>query len=166
MPNPFLSIQLSETYLKQNDNNMKNLKNNPNTTVPDDENIVFHQFIGRLINGIMPLAISRKNSIINEVSQESFIKTDCDKLAFVISNLLNDAVGSTTNSIIHISALSGERIGLVQIKTSETDLHHSFSTVIGKIQATAKKMGGNINIEAIQSEGTLITFTFCNIAAA
>jgi hypothetical protein len=145
---------------------MKNLEKNPNAQIRGDEDIVFHQFISRLINGIMPLAISRKNSIINEVSRESLVKTDCDKLAFIISNLLNDAVGSTTNSIINITALSGERIGLVQIKTSETDLHHSFSAVIGKIQGTAKKMGGSISIEAIRSEGTLITFTFCNIAAA
>ena len=145
---------------------MKNLENNPNASALHDENIVFHQFIGRLINGIMPLAISRKNSIINDVSKESFIKADCDKLAFIISNLLNDAVTSTTNSIIHVSALSGERIGLVQIKTGDTNIHHSFSNIIGKIQQTAKKMGGNINIESIQSEGTLITFTFCNMAAA
>jgi signal transduction histidine kinase len=145
---------------------MKNLEKNSDAPIPDDEKIVFHQFIGRLINGIMPLAISRKNSIINEVSRESFVKTDCDKLAFVISNLLYDAVGSTTNSIIHISALSGERIGLVQIKTSETDLHHSFSAVISKIQASAKKMGGSISVEPLKSEGTMITFTFCIIAAA
>jgi hypothetical protein len=145
---------------------MKNLENNQNIEVPNEEDIVFHQFIGQLINGIMPLAISRKNSIINDVSKESFIKADCHKLAFIISNLLNDAVTSTTNSIIHISALSGARIGLVQIKTDDTTIHHSFSAMIGKIQETAKKMGGNINIESIQSEGTLITFTFCNMAAA
>jgi hypothetical protein len=160
MLSPFLSIQLSKPY------NMKNLDKNPDATIPDNEDIVFHQFISRLINGIMPLAISRKNSIINEVSRESFIKADHNKLAFIISNLLNDAVQSTTNSIIHISALSGERIGLVQIKTSDTNLHHSFSTIIGNIYETAKKMGGSISIEDIRSEGTLITFTFCNIAAA
>jgi signal transduction histidine kinase len=142
---------------------MKNTEN-ISDALPDD-NVVFYQFIDRLVNGIMPLAISRKNSIVNEVSRESFIKADRDKLAFIISNLLNDAVHSTTNSIIHISALSGERIGIVQIKTSDTDLHHSFSTVIGKIQETAKKMGGGISIESVRSEGTLITFTFCNIAA-
>lgn len=144
---------------------MKNLDKNNDFPVPDDD-VVFHQFIGSLINGIMPLAVSRKNSIINEVSQESFIKADRDKLAFIISNLLDDAVRSTTNSIIHISALSGERIGLVQIQTSETDVRNTFSPTIGKIRETAKRMGGSINIECSKSEGTLITFTFCNIAAA
>jgi len=131
-----------------------------------EEQIIFQRFIDHLINGIMPLAFTRKNSIINEVEPESFIKADQDKLAFIISNLLNEAVSSTSNSFIHISAFTGERIALLQIKTDHTDIEHSFSQLIGKIQNSAKKMGGNISIESTISEGTLITFTFHNMKTA
>ena len=144
---------------------MKDPEINPYNNRPGDV-VVFQQFIDHLVNGIMPLAYSRKNSIVNEVQPESFIKADQDKLAFIVSNLLTDAVNSTTNSMIHISAFTGERIVLLQIKLKSNDYRHSYSSMLSKIQEPAKKMGGNISIETSELEGTLITFTFCNMKIA
>lgn len=64
--------------------------------------ISVHQLINRLMKELQPLAIKRRNVILNGIPGELTVATDENRLALVLWNLIRSAVNSTKNECIHI----------------------------------------------------------------
>jgi len=126
-----------------------------NTTAP----VSIHQLINQLMNSFIPLAVAKKSFIINDVDESFEMNTDQQILAFVIGNLLNNAVTSSQSVCIRIEAV--KKPGGVHIRVRNngscfySTVAHGFSDVV----AAARSIGGNINIYNQRNEGTVITFS-------
>ena len=143
---------------------MKSLPFTHNATLATTQTITsttisLHQLVDQLMNSFIPLAVHKKSFIINDVDDSFQLQANEEILAYIVGNLLNNAISSSQSVCIRIEAVK-EPTG-IQIRVRNNAAHfystvsHGFSDVV----AAARSMGGNINIYNQRHEGTVITLS-------
>jgi len=121
--------------------------------------VSLHQLVDQLMNSFIPLAVTQHSFIINDVDEAFQLQANEQVLAYVVGNLLNNAIHSSQSVCIRIEAVK-EPAG-IQIRVRNNGAHfystvaHGFSQVV----EAARSMGGNINIYNQRHEGTVITLS-------
>ncbi|HEX6427866.1 MAG TPA: sensor histidine kinase [Niastella sp.] len=121
--------------------------------------VSLHQLVDQLMNSFVPLAVTQHSFIINDVDEAFQLQANEQVLAYVVGNLLNNAIFSSQSVCIRIEAVK-EPAG-IQIRVRNNGAHfystvaHGFSQVV----EAARSMGGNINIYNQRHEGTVITLS-------
>ena len=143
---------------------MKSLSFTPNASPALNQTststaVSLHQLVDQLMNSFIPLAVHQKSFIINDVDDSFQLQANEQVLAYIVGNLLNNAISSSESICIRIEAVK-EPAG-IQIRVRNNGAHfystvaHGFSQVV----AAARSMGGNINIYNQRHEGTVVTLS-------
>jgi C4-dicarboxylate-specific signal transduction histidine kinase len=138
---------------------LTNTTPNPQTTPAASVNTVsLQQLVSRLLDSFIPVAVANNSFIINDVDTNLQLKADEQVLAFVVGNLLTNAINSSKSVCIRVEAVKTETGVQIRVRHNGASYHstvaHSFSQVI----AAARSLGGNINIYNQAHEGTIISF--------
>lgn len=132
---------------------------NPQANYAASANTVsLQQLVSRLLDSFIPVAVAQNSFIINDVDTSVQLKADEQVLAFVVGNLLTNAINSSKSVCIRVEAVKTETGVQIRVRHNGASYHsivaHSFSQVI----EAARRLGGNINIYNQRHEGTIITF--------
>ena len=109
--------------------------------------ISLHHFVDELTLGLLPLAVSRKIIILNQIDRNLQVGSDENMLAYVLWNLLDRVVSSTQNECIHIeSAAEGDKT-LIRVRNAGVYFYRTISHGFRQVQYAAEKLGGTISID-------------------
>jgi phosphoglycerate-specific signal transduction histidine kinase len=107
------------------------------------------KLVSRVQASLLPLAAARGSFIINGIEEELSVSADEDILAFVIGNLICNAVNSSTSLCIRVETIcQGNHIQVI-VKSSGKANHATGMQSLLSMSGAAARFGG---IVAIQSE--------------
>jgi C4-dicarboxylate-specific signal transduction histidine kinase len=126
--------------------------------------ISLHHFVDELTLGLLPLAVSRKSIIINQIDRNLQVGSDENMLAYVLWNLLDRAVNSTQNECIHIESVTEGDTTLIRVRNAGAYFYRTVCHGFRQVQHAAEKLGGTISIDYTGTNSTTIDFTIKNAA--
>lgn len=121
--------------------------------------VPLHQLVDQLMNSFVPLAVNQHSFIINDVDESFQLNTDEQVLAFIVGNLLNNAIASSHGACIRVEAVKKLEGIQIRVKNNGANFHSTVAHGFSQVVAAARKMGGNINIYNQRHEGTVITLS-------
>lgn len=124
--------------------------------------ISLHRFIDDLTEGLVPLAVSRRSIIINQIDRDIEVGADENMLAYVLWNLLNRVVSSTQNECIHIESVCGGDCTTIRVRNAGVYFYRTVSNGFRQVQYAAEKLGGSISIDYSNHTNPTIELTLSN----
>ena len=124
--------------------------------------VSLHCLVDELMTDLLPMAISHRSFILNDISQELMISTDENMLAYVLWNLLKSAISSTPHKCIRVEAILTGGCTLIYVKDAGAYFYRTISHGYRQVQFVAEKLGGSISIATNKNNGTTIAFTIYN----
>jgi hypothetical protein len=121
--------------------------------------ISLHHFVDELTLGLLPLAVSRKTIIINQIDRDLRVGSDENMLAYVLWNLLDRAVSSTQNECIHVESLVEGDSTLIRVRNAGIYFYRTISNEFRQVQYAAEKLGATISIDYNTNTTTTIALT-------
>ncbi len=121
-----------------------------------------HDLVDKVMTSLLPLATNRNNSFINEITSELEVHADRDQVAMVFGNLLQRAVGLTTNGCIRVSAKSYFDKILLDVKETSNLPFTEVADSMEPIQLLAQQLGGCISVINNPMSGTSVALSFHN----
>jgi len=109
--------------------------------------IALKEFVARLILEMMPIAISRRIVIINNISIDIVIETDEEKFLQVLEKLMMGTIRSSQNSCIRISAEVDDDRTFITIKDNNSNYSGYISGKMNKVESIVNAIGGKIYFE-------------------
>jgi signal transduction histidine kinase len=106
-----------------------------------------------------PLAVAKKSFIINDIDHAFELHADEQVLAFIVGNLLNNAISSSNAVCIRIEAVKQANGVQIRVKNNGANFYSTVAHGFSEVLAAARKMGGTINIYNQKHEGTVITLS-------
>jgi C4-dicarboxylate-specific signal transduction histidine kinase len=138
---------------------MKSLSTEINaTTTAPVTTISLRELVSRLMDGFIPLAVSKNSFIINDVHASLLMHADEQALAFVVGNLLTNAIDSSMNVCIRVESIQTDTGVQIRVRHNGASFHSTVANSFVPVMEAARSMGGNINIYNQRNEGTVITF--------
>lgn len=125
----------------------------------NNTNISLHRFVNELTIGLLPLAVSRRNIIINQIDRELELGSDENMLAYVLWNLLDRAVCSTQNECIHVESVMKGDCTLIRVRNAGAYFYRTITQNFRQVQHAAEKLGGSISIDYTGDTNTTIALT-------
>ncbi|OQP59473.1 hypothetical protein A3860_37635 [Niastella vici] len=122
-------------------------------------NVSLYQLVDQLMNSFIPLAVNQHSFIINDVKETFQLHADEQVLAFVIGNLLNNAINCSHNACIRIEAESKPEGVQIRVRNNASNYYSTIAHGFSEVVAAARSLGGHINIYNQRHEGTVITFS-------
>jgi|SRR5688572_25386548 C4-dicarboxylate-specific signal transduction histidine kinase len=144
---------------------MKSLSSilNPTPVITDTSSSVptvsLHKLVNRLMQSFCPLAVAKKSFIINDIDQAFELHADEQVLAFIVGNLLNNAISSSNGVCIRIEAVKCATGAEIRVKNNGANFYSTVAHGFSEVLAAARSMGGSINIYNQKHEGTVITLS-------
>jgi signal transduction histidine kinase len=139
---------------------MKNLTISENTaSLQNTTTISLNRLVNQLMTGLIPLAVNKKSFIINDVDQSMELEADIDVLAYVVGNLITNAVNSTQNSCIRVEAIVEGASVQIRVRNNSTHFYSSTSGGFTHLVSAARQIGGDISIHNWKNEGTTLVFS-------
>lgn len=132
-----------------------------------NNSISLHKLVNKLQASLLSKATARKSFIINDVDKSVSFSGKEDMLAYVIGSLLIHAVYSSKESCIRIETASVENQLQIRIRDNSKSafVYSSYQHMLGTFMNDAKKLGGNIGLEAKEKSGITVVFSFAKNAA-
>lgn len=121
--------------------------------------VSLHKLIDQLMNSFIPLAVTQKSFIINDVDEAFQLHADEQVLTFIVGNLLNNAIISSQSVCIRIEALKQPAGILIRVRNNGSHFYSTVAHGFSQVVAAARSMGGDINIYNQRHEGTVITLS-------
>lgn len=109
--------------------------------------IALKQIIGKVIKETVPLATIRRSTVINDISPDTFVETDEEKLLEVLIKLLSNTIKSSHSSSIHISAEREEEKTFITVRDNNSDYSGYISGKMAKVESLVQNIGGNVYFE-------------------
>ena len=146
---------------------MKSLSIHPTTpstpfSTATSETISLRQLVSRLLNSFIPMAVTNNSLIVNDVQENVLVKADEQTLAFVVGNLLTNAINSSKSVCIRVEAVKHSNGTEIRVRHNGASFHSTVAHSFLQAMEAARSLGGNINIHNQRYEGTTITFYMRN----
>jgi glucose-6-phosphate-specific signal transduction histidine kinase len=149
---------------------LNNLSENPfrETQPPVTEtssnpiNVSLCRLIDKVTDSLAPAACKNKSHIINNVSEEIYLEICEDKVALILSRLLNIVILHSENSCVRISSKTFNNIVLLHLKDDGCVNYDSISYSLTDMQKQAEKIGGFVGFTSYRNKLTTIAFSFTN----
>lgn len=126
--------------------------------------ISLHHFVDELTLGLLPMAVSRKSIIINQIDRNLQVGSDENMLAYVLWNLLDRAVSSTQNECIHIDSITEGDTTHIRVRNAGPYFYRTVCHGFRQVQHAAERLGGTISIDYTGNTSTTIALTLKNAA--
>lgn len=130
-----------------------------NTTTPSVSPVPLHKLVDQLMHSFIPLAVTQHSFIINSVDESFQLQADEQVLAFIVGNLLNNAIVSSHNACVRIEAVKKPQGVQIIVRNNGANFYSTVANGFSQVVAAARSMGGNINIYNQKHEGTVITLS-------
>jgi len=121
--------------------------------------VSLHTLVNQLMNSFIPVAVAQKSFIINDVDKTFDLKADEQVLAFVVGNLLHNAITSSQNVCIRVEAVKTGKGLEIRVRNNGSYFYSTVSHGFSHILNAARSLGGSINIYNQRNEGTVITLS-------
>ncbi len=121
--------------------------------------IALKQVVDRVIKEMAPLSMSRRCTISNDISFETLIETDEEKIYEVLVKLLSGTIKSSHSSCIHISAEIEDGKTFITVKDNNSDYSGYISGKITKVEPLIQNIGGKVYFEF--NKRNSITIVLC-----
>jgi len=121
--------------------------------------VSLYKLVDQLMHSFIPLAVNKKSFIVNDVNKAFELDADEQVLAFIVGNLLNNAISSSNGVCIRIEAIKQPKGIEIRVKNNGANFYSTVAHGFSEVLAAARKMGGSINIYNQKHEGTVITLS-------
>lgn len=121
--------------------------------------VSLHKLVDQLMLSFIPLAVNKKSFIVNDVNEAFQLNADEQVLAFIIGNLLNNAISSSDHVCIRIEAVKQPTGVQIRVKNNGANFYSTVAHGFSQVLAAARSVGGSINIYNQKHEGTVITLS-------
>lgn len=121
--------------------------------------VSLHTLVDQLMLSFIPLAVSKNSFIVNDVNEAFELQADKEVLAFVIGNLLNNAITSSDHVCIRLEAVKQPKGIQIRVKNNGANFYSTVAHSFSEVCAAARSIGGSINIYNQKHEGLVITFS-------
>lgn len=95
------------------------------TALTPEPSVSLYQLVSRLITSLQPLAVKRNNILLNDIPRELSLDVDQDMVAYVLSQLVNNAVSNAEDQCIHIEAVINNDHQMLRVKDIHTHIYHT-----------------------------------------
>jgi len=137
---------------------LSNTTPNPQAPTTASNMVSLHQLVSRLLDSFIPVAVDNNSFIINDVQPDLQLRADEQVLAFVVGNLLTNAINSSKSVCIRVEASKTEAGVQIRVRHNGASYYSTVANSFSQVIAAARSLGGNINIHNQRHEGTTITF--------
>src|SRR6188474_3474638 len=100
-----------------------------------------HQLVNKVMVGLLPLAVSHKSFVINDVNPDVSVLADENMLAFVLGAMLNQTISATENECIRVEATSERCAIYISVKTISQFLYSDNGSGLKEMELAAAKIG-------------------------
>lgn len=121
--------------------------------------VSLYKLVDQLMNSFIPLAVNQHSFIINDVAKTFEVDADEQVLAFVVGNLLNNAISCSHAVCIRIEAEKRSDGIHIRVKNNGSTYYSTIAHGFSQVVAAARSLGGHINIYNQRHEGTVITLS-------
>ncbi|WP_205513400.1 sensor histidine kinase [Longitalea arenae] len=121
--------------------------------------VPLHKLVDQLMNSFVPLAVNQNSFIINDIDESFQLHADEQVLAFIVGNLINNAIAGSHGVCIRVEAVKKPEGVQIRVKNNGANYYSTVAHSFSQIVAAARSMGGNINIYNQRHEGTVITLS-------
>lgn len=121
--------------------------------------VSLHKLIDQLMYSFIPLAAQQHSFIINTVDEDFQLHADEQVLAFIVGNLINNAIVCSQGACIRIEAVKKAEGVQIIVRNNSANFYSTISHGFSQVVAAARSVGGNINIYNQRHEGTVITLS-------
>ena len=105
-----------------------------------------HQLVNKVMIGLLPLAVSHKSFVINDVNPDVNLVVDENMLALIVGSMLNQTLSATENECIRVEASCGQDATSISIKTISQFLYGNSDSGLKEMELAAEKIGARISI--------------------
>ena len=124
-----------------------------------------HQLVNKVMIGLLPLALSHKSFVINDVNPDVNVCADENMLALVLGAMLNQTLSATENECIRVEASTGNDATSIFVKTISQFLYGNRGSGLREMELAAEKIGASISISHSRCN-MMITCSFRNALKA
>ena len=121
--------------------------------------VPLHKLVDQLMQSFIPLAVNQHSFIINSVDENFQLNADEQVLAFIVGNLLNNAIVSSHDACVRVEAVKKPQGVQIIVRNNGANFYSTVAHGFSQVVAAARSMGGNINIYNQKHEGTVITLS-------
>ena len=116
--------------------------------------------ITRIINGIIPVRVTKHTLLINDVPQHLMVAENKNSIATVLSNLLTAVTAHASGTCIHVTAKAFGNVIWMQLKDQKLINTRFMTQCIQDIQPVAESIGGYVGITRHRDAEATIVFSF------
>ena len=142
---------------------MKSLSFQLNTATaiarPSTTSVSLHKLVDKLMNSFIPLAVANKSFIVNDIEADFELEANEQILAYVVGNLLNNAITCSKSVCIRIEAVKDPKGLQIRVRNNGTFYYSTVAHGFSEVVEAARSIGGNINIYNQRHEGTVVTLS-------
>ena len=125
-----------------------------------------HRLVNDVLNSFLPLAVSRKSFIVNDVTHNMKVYADKDILALVFGDLIKTTLTYAENDCIRVSANYFSDTVFLNVKETSQRTSAAMAESVEWIQHLAEKLGGCITVNSNGGEGASVSLSFYNASKA
>ncbi len=124
-----------------------------------------YQLVNKLQHSLLSQAASKKSFIINNIDKSVAVFAEENTLAYVIGNLLSNAVYSTSDCCIRVETVFKADQLQIRIRNNSAFVYSSYIHIAGNFVAAAKQIGGDIGLETEGNNAITLVFSLAKQAA-
>ena len=124
-----------------------------------------YELVKKLQLSLLPQATSKRSFIVNDVAKSVMLPAEENTLAYIIGNLLSNAIYRTSDCCIRVETefIAGQH--LVRIRNNGAFAYSSYMHSLVHFVDVARKSGGNIGLETEENCGITVVFSLAKLAA-
>jgi len=124
-----------------------------------------HELVKKLQISLLPQATSKKSFIVNDVAESVALPAEENTLAYIIGNLLSNAIYRTSDCCIRVETdcIGGQH--RIRIRNSGAFTYSSYIHSLVHFVDVARKSGGDIGLETEENSGVTVVFSLAKNAA-
>lgn len=142
---------------------MKNLsfpsKNPVAPVFASAESMLLCPLVKDLMKGFIPLAVEKSSFIVNDVDPAFQLCADQQILAFVLGNLLDNSISTTSSVCIRVEAVRQAEGIHIGVRISAANFYSTVTGDFSQALTAAYRLGGNIHIYNQRNQGMVISLS-------
>jgi len=147
---------------------MKNLSQQipaPTTAPACGNSTSLYELVNKLQVSLLPQATFKKSFIVNDIAKSVTVPAEENALAYIIGNLLSNAVYKTSECCIRVetACIAGQH--QIRIRNNGVFPYNNYLHSLVHFVDVARKLGGNIGLETEENSGVTVVFSLAKNAA-
>ena len=124
-----------------------------------------YELVKKLQISLLPQATGKKSFIVNDIDQSVTVAAEENSLAYIIGNLLSNAVYRTSECCIRVETECVAGQHHIRIRNNGAFAYSSYMHSLVHFVDVARKSGGNIGLETEENSGITVVYSLAKNAA-